>query len=130
MSLLDITCPQVATQAKFRIIRQFYRVLRIACMNDRGCWPKRLLAEHRHLWRHISHNSRSIKVPLAFERPSSQQHACTHLDRGLHLPVQRVTQIPPRYRPDLCLALERITYAQFRRSFNELALKRLGNWLD
>src|SRR6266567_89840 len=107
-----------------------YRVLGITSVNDRGCWPKRFFAEHRHLWCHISHDGRSIKIPLAFQRLSSQQHACAHLDGSLHLPVQRVAQVAPRHRSDLCLVLEWIAYTQLRRSFYELALKCLSNRLD
>src|SRR2546423_14215897 len=130
MSLLDIACPEIATQAKCRIVRQLYRVFAIACMNDRGCRPKCLLAEHRHLWRHIGHDGWGIEVAFAFERLSSQQHVRAHFDGGLYLPVQRVTQITPRHRPDLCLVIEWIAYTQFRCSFYEFALKRLGNRLD
>src|SRR6266487_5078247 len=105
-------------------------MLAIACMNDRGCRPKRLLAEHRHLWRHIGHDGRGIEVAFAFERFSSQQHACAHLDGSLHLPVQGVAQVITRHRSDLCLVLKWIAYTQFRRSFYEFALKRLSNRLD
>ncbi len=105
-------------------------MLGITRVNDRGGWPKSLFAEHRHLWCHICHDGRSIEVAFAFKRLSSQQHACAHLDGSLHLPVQRVAQITPCHRPDLCLVLEWIAYTQLRRSFYELALKCLSNRFD
>src|SRR5579872_1790199 len=49
-SALDVSCPQVAPQAKIRVVCQFYGMVSITCANNCRDWAKRLFVEDGHIW--------------------------------------------------------------------------------
>ena len=104
-------------------------MLSITRTNHGSDRTKGFLTKDRHLRRDVGQNRWRVEVAFALQWFAAQSHLCAHLDRGLHLFIQILTQIAARHRPDLRLALHWIAHAKLGGNLNKFLFKGVGNRL-
>jgi len=92
------------------LIGQLDGVFGIAGVDHGSGGSEGLFAEHRHLVRHLCHDSWLVEVAFAWYRLTAEQHARARLDRFVHLLFQGVAQVAASYRPDLRITLQRVAH--------------------